>query len=76
MRITKRVLASIAALTLSFNASAALFDTIDSVETIQRVAAQQEKADRMPAGQESKPTADPQQAETSPAPEKTETKKK
>jgi hypothetical protein len=70
------VFASVASLALSFSASAALFDTIDSVETIQRVAAQQEKADRMPAGQESKPTVEPQQTENSAPAENTETKKK
>jgi hypothetical protein len=40
------------------HASASLFDTIDSVETLQTIAANKDKkpADRMPAGSESKPT--------------------
>jgi hypothetical protein len=44
----------------SFNASAALFDTIDSVETLQKIAAQNKEKhpDRMPAGKKDEQTTD------------------
>lgn len=48
--------ATLALMGFSSGASAAIFDTIDSVETLQKIAAQnqEKKADRMPAGQETK----------------------
>jgi hypothetical protein len=66
------VLTAFASATLSLSASAALFDTIDSVETIQRVAAQQAKTDRMPASEKAT-AAEAEKAKTPATPEKSET---